>query len=266
MKKMSPKMLLLIAIALSLVCAGLVYSYLSKADDKKISDQKAVVVASMDIAPGTVLKADMLKIALMPKDLAQAGAYEDIASATGKRLRMPVNAGDQITNKRINAANIMSGFVGSIPKDMRAMTIPVDEVSGVAGFIRPADYIDIAYTKGESQSTSASGELLLQKVLVLAVGHTDIADDKGKKQENIRSVTLALDPRDAVRLRLAQQEGRISLLLRPAKPEEDDVLLHRVQGERKSPPAYASSGPVVVQPQAGNGQGIVVIRGTQVGR
>lgn len=262
MKKLSPRFLLLLAAVLSLTCAVLVYSWLNKADDKKTVGQKAVVVATMDITPGTELKADMLKVVLMPQELVQSGALDDVREAEGKRLGMPVTSGDQITGKRLNASG-RNSFIGSIPKDMRAMTIAVDEVSGVAGFIRPADYIDIAYTKNESQNQAASGELLLQKVQVLAVGRTDIAGDKGKKQSDIRSVTLALDPRDAVRLRLAQQEGRISLLLRPEKPAEDDVLQHKVYGARKS---YAQEGvPEVVRQQEADG-GIIVIRGTQVGR
>lgn len=265
MKRISPKVLLLLAVLLSIICAGLVYSYLSGADKKKAAETAPVVVSTMDIAVGTELKAEMLKVVLMPKDLIQAEAVDNLQGAIGKRLRMPVSSGDQITRKRFNADNSMGGFIGVIPKDMRAMTIGVDEVSGVAGFIRPAEFVDIVYTKSENQNSAPSGELLLQKVLVLAVGHTDITGDKGKKQESVRSITLAVDPRDAVRLRLAQQEGKITFLLRPANPSDDDVILHRVQGERKSSPSY-DSGPVVVQPQSGDGPGIVVIRGTQVGR
>lgn len=144
MRKLSPKLLLIIAAALSVICGILIYSYLSKAKPKEVkAETKAVVVAAMDIAPGTVLTDKMVRLELVPPNLAQPDALRTLPDAVGKTIRMPVNSGDQITRKRLNGNGLSNVFVNSIPKDKRAVTFSVDDISGVDRFVRPATHIDV---------------------------------------------------------------------------------------------------------------------------
>lgn len=275
MKKISPKVLLIVALTLSILCGMMIYSFLKK-NDKEIADKTPVVVAAMDIAPGTEMTAEMVRLEMMPKELVQPGAMRTVKDAVGKRLRMGVNSGDQITSKRLNAMGNANSFVGTIPSDKRAITINVDDVSGVAGFIQPGCNIDILTVEGDGKSAATVGKLLLQDVLVLAVGASDMTSDNSKKVENAKTITLALDPREAVELRVAQQEGKLTMALRPAKPVDKTYVGATVYGKKQaqnnapaaSPaPSYtpAPSAPAAA-PSGGYDNGITVIRGTSIGR
>lgn len=275
MKKISPRVLLIVALTLSILCGMMIYSFLQK-NDKEVADKTPVVVAAMDIAPGTEMTAEMVRLEMMPKELVQPGAMHVVKDAVGKRLRMGVNSGDQITSKRLNAVGNASSFVGTIPNDKRAVTINVDDVSGVAGFITPGCNIDILTVEGDGKNAASVGKLLLQDVLVLAVGSTDMTSDNGKKVENAKTITLALDPREAVELRVAQQEGKITMALRPAKPTDKTYVGATVYGKKQvqnTAPAQAPSytpAPSASAPSAPSGgyndSGITVIRGTNIGR
>ena len=113
------------------------------------------------------------------------------------------------------------------------------------------------------------GRLVLQNVLVLAVGSTDMnSANSSKKNEQARTITLALDPREAVQLRMAQQEGKVSFMLRPAKPTEEEFYGATVVGGGGLPAAptapAAGGGEPVMRPSANHG--ITVIRGTNISR
>ena len=271
MRKLSPRVLLILALTLSIICGMMIYSFLSK-NDKSDANKTAVVVAAMDIAPGTEMTAEMLRLELIPNELVQQGAMRKVNDAVGKRLKMPANAGDQITQKRLNAVGTMGSFIGTIPNDKRAVTITVDDVSGVAGFIAPGSYVDVLNVDGDGKDRRVSGKLLLQNVLVLAVGSTDITN------ESVKTVTLALNPREAVELRVAQSEGRITLMLRPQKPTDKEIVGTTVYGKasqsESSAPSYSAPAPSYSAPgQAAPQQapasanfGITVIRGTSVSR
>ena len=275
MKKISPRVLLIVALTLSLLCGMMVYSFLQK-NDNQASDKTPVVVAAMDIAPGTEMTAEMVRLEMIPKELVQQGAMHTVQDAVGKRLRMGVNSGDQITQKRLNAMGNANSFVGSIPNDKRAITINVDDVSGVAGFIQPGCTIDVLSVEGDGKNAASVGKLLLQDVLVLAVGSTDMTSDSNKKVDNVKTITLALDPREAVELRVAQQEGKITMALRPAKPTDKTYVGATVYGKRpvQNPapgaapaPSYAPAPSAPSAPSGGyNDSGITVIRGTSIGR
>ena len=268
MRKLSPKVLLILAAVLSVVCGIMIYSYLSKAEPKEEKkNTKSVVVAAMDIAPGTVLTDKMVRLELVPNNLAQPDALRTLPDAVGKTIRMPVNSGDQITRKRLNGNGMSNTFVNSIPKDKRAVTFSVDDISGVAGFIRPSTRIDVVCIQGAKNGLPSVGRLVLQNVLVLAVGSTDMNSvNSAKKNESAKSLTLALDPREAIQLRMAQQEGKVSFMLRPAKPTEEEFYGATVVGGDGMVPAApaASGGEGVVRPSANHG--VTVIRGTNISR
>ena len=267
MRKLSPKLLLIIAAALSVICGILIYSYLSKAKPKEVkAETKAVVVAAMDIAPGTVLTDKMVRLELVPPNLAQPDALRTLPDAVGKTIRMPVNSGDQITRKRLNGNGLSNAFVNSIPKDKRAVTFSVDDISGVAGFIRPATHIDVVAIQAPNNGMPSVGRLVLQNVLVLAVGSTDMnSANSSKKNEQARTITLALDPREAVQLRMAQQEGKVSFMLRPNNPTEEEFYGATVVGSGGMPRmAPAAGGECAARPSANHG--VTVIRGTNISR
>lgn len=268
MKKIPPRLLIIIAILLSLAAAFLTYSMLKNnvASKKAAPDNMmTVVVAKAAIGAETVIKEEMLSIIEMPKQAVQADSYKDIKEVVGKKSRQSINAGDQITKRRfVIPAN--SGLQVSIPKDKRAVTIAVDEVSSIAGFVKPGQYVDVINVVGRGNNMPTMGKMILQNVLVLGAGQRDMSTSSNNRAEKISTITLAVDPRDAVKLRVAQQEGgKISLALRPLKPEEEEVMGSLVIGSGAaqvpvSNPSPSSIPNIPAKPQ------ITVIRGTGVAK
>lgn len=262
MKKMPPRLLIIIAVVLALVAAGLTYSMLRKKPEVKqpVVRSIPVVVAKQQIAAETEIKKEMLHVVELPKEVAQGDAYRDIKDVVGKKTVQAIMAGDQVTRRRFSAAP-NSGMQISIPKDKRAVTIPVDEISSIAGFVKPGQFVDVINVVAKSGKNPTVGKMILQNVLVLGTGQRDMSNAGSGKAEKVGTVTLAVDPRDAVKLRVAQQEGgRISLALRPLKPEEDEVMGTLVVGSGADMSGLSQkSAPTTVVPQK---QPITIIRGT----
>lgn len=260
MKKMPPRLLIIIAVVLALVAAGLTYSMLKKKPEAKpVAKTVPVVVAKQQIGADTEIKQEMLHVVELPKEIAQGDAYRSIKDVVGKKTVQPISAGDQLTRRRFSAVP-NSGMQISIPKDKRAVTIPVDEISSIAGFVKPGQYVDVINVVAKNGKTPTMGKMILQNVLILGTGQRDMSTAGSSRAEKVSTVTLAVDPRDAVKLRVAQQEGgRISLALRPLKPEEDQVMGTLVVGSGATMSGVnQASAPAPAMPK----QPVTIIRGT----
>jgi len=261
MKKIPPRLLILIAIVLSLLAAFLAYKMMAK---KKPTTTVAVeknipiVLAKANIAPETIIKEEMLKVVNVPKEAAQPDTFRDVKSVVGRKTVQAINAGDQLTRRRFSAMP-NTGLQVSIPKDKRAVTIPIDEVSSVAGFVKPGQYVDVINVVGAGKGIPTTGKMILQNVLVLGTGARDMSSAGSTKAEKFPNVTLAVDPRDAVKLRVAQQEGgKISLALRPLKPEEDEVMGTLVVGSGAAYMPKPATPPITPQCQK-RSQGLLLL-------
>lgn len=261
MKKMPPRLLVIIAVVLALVAAGLTYSMLRKKPEVKqpVAKTLPVVVAKQQIGPDTEIKKEMLHVVELPKEVAQGDAYRDMKDVVGKKTVQAISSGDQLTRRRFSAAP-NSGMQISIPKDKRAVTISVDEISSIAGFVKPGQYVDVINVVAKTAKSPTLGKMILQNVLVLGTGQRDMSSAGSSRAEKVSTVTLAVDPRDAVKLRVAQQEGgRISLALRPLKPEEEEVMGTLVVGSGADLPKVDKPSAPAPAPKS---KPITVIRGT----
>ncbi|MBP2653678.1 MAG: Flp pilus assembly protein CpaB [Firmicutes bacterium] len=227
MAKLSSKGLMGIATVLSLVVAGLVYNYLNDVQ-QTAKVEGGVVVAKADIAPNTRITAEMVELVKVDSNSLQAGAKTDIASVVGVYAKQPIGAQAQITDQMISGDPRNAGFAGIIPQDKRAISIPVDDVTGVAGLLKPGDYVDIIVTVDQESGPLAT--MSMQNVLVLATNKnveqaSGQGEDKGaavKNAEKLSTVTVALTPNDATSLALAQVKGSsVRLALRPFTPLGD---------------------------------------------
>lgn len=275
LKKLNPKVLIIAAVVLSLICAGLIYKYLKgkeaeaqrAAEAAKKPTTRTVIVTTKDVEPGVIITNDMVKAERMDINNTMPDAAIAMSEVVGKELHNPIKAGKQITRRDI-VKNVSTNFVASIPKDKRAITISIDEIGSVAGFVKPGTHVDIISYSGRDGMRPSSGRMILQDVLVLAMGATDIGASQNstaannKKQGEIpRTVTVAVDPRDTVMLRVVAQESKLTLALRPQKPSDDYVTGTRYDGQfvpmQTGAPAQGGAAP---QPP------VQVIRGTSVGR
>lgn len=219
MQRLSPKFLLILALILSVGVAGLVYNYLQTATQSKMAGEQ-VVVAVKDIPGRMKITADMVKLVTIPGDMIQQGSMKELQQVIGVMTRVPVSAGDQITDRRLAVDGKVPGFVGSIPRDKRALTISVTDITGVSGFIKAGDYIDLFITFDKSVTGEHVSQLALENALVLAANKNDnmeAAKDK-KDADKMATVTLAVSPHEALMLALAAEKAKIHLALRPFQP------------------------------------------------
>ena len=199
-------------------------------DGSAVATRQFVVVASKPIPFGATLTAENLRAIAWAPDARVEGAFASIADLTrdGRRLALaPFQPNEPILPGKVTPPNGRATLSTQIEDGMRAVTVRVDEVRGVAGFVLPGDRVDVILTRGETGSAEAGAfaDVLLQDAKVLAVDQ--IAADRQDKPAVARAVTLELPIVDAQKVVLAQGIGRLSLILRQAG-EAAQALTSRV--------------------------------------
>ncbi len=206
----------------ALLFAGLaswgVYSFLQKESSKaKSVGGQAVVVAAVELPIGAKLDVTQMKTVAVSKESFPQGAHSDPKLLVGRVVIRPLSPGDQITEPKLmpkegsQQAGVMSYIV---PQGHRAVTVGVNEVAGVAGFIAPNNRVDVVLTtpipnhiQGETIT-----KIVLQNVPVLATGQ--ITEQKDGKPVVVPTVTMDLTPEDSEKLVHASHKGSLQLLLR----------------------------------------------------
>jgi pilus assembly protein CpaB len=176
-----------------------------------------VVVASAPLQFGDELLAEKLKIVPWPKDALPEGAYSSVEEAIGKGERKVIKSieiNEPVLVVKLSGEDGRAGLAGLIADGMRAVTIPVDLVKGVGGFVMPGDRVDIVFTQRDKQSGEQTAEIIMESVKVLSVDQQ--ADSRANAPKAAKSVTLETDTAGAQQLALASDVGQLSLLLRSA--------------------------------------------------
>ena len=224
MLRFSNKGLLMIAVVLSLLTTGLVYSFLKKTSGNLPVNTVAVVVAKVDIGAKTRITPEMVQVTKVPAPYLQPGGVQEATEVIGMLSKESIVAGEQITVRRLLGEGKSAGFTGLIPEDKRAITMGVNEVTGVAGFVKAGDYVDVVVTFEKSTAGDNVSHLVLQNVLVLAANReteggvieTSNTSSKEKKEAiKTASVTLAVTPDEVAKLTLSEDKGKVRLVLRP---------------------------------------------------
>ena len=225
MAKVLNKKLLVIALVLSLMTAILVYNYLKGVTSQPAVQQGvSVIVAKVDITPKTKITPEMVSEIKVPPEYIQPGAVTSLDKVVGSIVREQIVSGEQVNERRLVRDGKSVGFTGIIPRDKRAVTVAVNEVTGVAGFIKAGDYIDVVVTFDANTVGDNVSHVLLQNILVLAtnrdtdIGVTDTSKESNKEPSKGGTVTMAVTPDEAAKLTLAEEKGKIRLALRPYLP------------------------------------------------
>ena len=197
-----------------------IQNYQSKLDAQhQVTEVSAqVVVPSMPLYTGDVLVAESLSVRDVPEQYVDANALtvDNYQSALGRRLGFDVDAGVPLLWAHL-AGGRTPTFSGSVPTGLRALTIRVDEINSVSGFLQPADRIDLllSYTHGLQSGTV----LLIADLEVLATGAQTSVDVSSEHQlRQFSTITVQVSPTDAQRLTLAQAIGSVTAVLR--NPED----------------------------------------------
>ncbi|MEA5050183.1 MAG: Flp pilus assembly protein CpaB [Oscillospiraceae bacterium] len=220
----------LIAVLAALAAGLCLYLYLRAANTPAQVATTKVVVAAADIEANTVVTAEMLTYADIPSAAVLPGCVTSAEEAVGRITNSEVLAGEQLLARRL--VDTVGGQTGgslsySVKEGMRAMTIAVTDTTGLAGMLRPGNRVDVTVLYQPQQTADAeaadqpkmTAQILLQNVGVLAV---DKVLDKAGSEDKYTTVTLELEPGQALKLTLAQSMGSISLLLR-APTDNDDA-------------------------------------------
>ena len=215
-----------------------IYIFLTNFVEKEVEETKkiiperprvtTVVVAKSDIAPRAIISENMVQLKEVPSESVPSGAVTSISEVVDTPARITILAGDIVTKRKLYKDVQQAGFVGAIPPDCRAISINVNSITGVAGFAKPGDYVDMLLV--ENNEYGATTSIILQNVLLLSINQSmdrneiETNDDGQKNSKaavnNPSIATLALRPNDALKLVSAAKLGDIYLMLRPPKPLE----------------------------------------------
>jgi pilus assembly protein CpaB len=184
--------------------------------NKKPIAISTVVVAGKPLRFGNELSSGALREISWPQDAIPAGAFAKIADLTkdGRRVALsPIEANEPILGWKITGPGQRATLSAMLRDGLKAVTIRVNDVEGVAGFVLPGDYVDVALTR-QNEKIAATSDVILQSARVLAIDQT--ADERTDKPAVAKAVTLEVDTVGAQKISLAASIGTMSLILRKA--------------------------------------------------
>jgi pilus assembly protein CpaB len=206
---------LVIALSAGGAFAFATYRYVQQPPPPAGMKTVGVVVAASDLSLGKELKAEDVRIVAWPEASVPAGSFTSGDEIVGRGLISTVVQNEPILAGKLASKEAGAGLPPMIPQGMRAVSVRVNDVVGVAGYVLPGTRVDVVATVNPTQQqTDVTSKVILTNVQVLTSGTKIEQDtDKGKPME-VSVVTLLVDPSEAERLTLASTEGKIQLALR----------------------------------------------------
>ena len=238
-----------IALILGLVAVFLANAYISSTERENLAQGTSkVAVAAVPLSYGTDITPDKVRFVEFPNSSIPPGSFRTMAQLTpaGKRrvALMPISLNEPILATKISVEGQGASIASLLPEGMRAATVRVNAVSGVAGFVQPNDSVDVLITRTPPGGGGQVTDVLLQNIRVIAIDQRARNADGSPKVG--RTATLEVNPIDAQKLALGESAGNLSLVLR--KPGEannpvvetvslDDLRYNLYGGARYPAPA-----------------------------
>ncbi|WP_407400197.1 Flp pilus assembly protein CpaB [Anaerovibrio sp.] len=257
-EKISYKYWIVFAAVASILFGILLFIYLEQKPETPVpaynGEKATVIVAATDIAPRTLIQSNMLTTREIPVEFVPDDAITDVRDIVGKPAKFQIMRDDIVTDRKVLMDIKMAGFTGTIPPDCRAISIGINDVTGISGFAKPGDYVDVLVVSGSGNDNRITSNIILQNILLLAINKTPMysqrnvvvntpANGDGDQNNNgnnnngsalgnnqpapsntassgVATATLAVSPRDAMELIAAAQSGTVYLVLRPYKPRD----------------------------------------------
>jgi pilus assembly protein CpaB len=211
---------LFVVLALALTAGGGLaygtYNYMQNVPVRTVSvPTQPVVVAAADLQLGTALSSSDVRVVQWPASDVPEGAFRAPQEIEGRGLIVPVVKNEVILPSKLAAKEAGAGLPPVIPPGMRAMSVRVNEVIGVAGYVLPGNRVDVIATATPTQQqTDVTSKVVLTNVQVLTAGTRMEQNQDSGKPVQVTVVTLLVSPEEAERLTLASTEGKIQLALR----------------------------------------------------
>ncbi len=261
MRRNSSLITLLIALLLAGVAAFLARNWLeSHSTSAAVEDTATIVVTNGPLAFGAAITASDIREIHWPANSRPDGSFSTVQELTkdGRRVVLsPFVRDEPIVATKISAANGKASLSTMIEEGKRAVTVAVDDVRGVAGFIFPGDFVDVVLTRtNNSDGPQNYSEVILQHVKVLAIDQ--VAGDQQERPTVAKAVTVEVTPEQALKILLATNVGKLSLILRQsaemalspdARITDHDLYAEPAPAPVVSPPPAIAPPPSPIQPK-----------------
>lgn len=218
-----------------------------RAEAAQVPQGPKVLVAQRALPVGTIITADSISFQAWPKEMVQDAYFidgeADMNKLLGTVVRYPVTAGQPVTQGALVSPGDRGFLAAALGPGMRAVTIPVSQKTGVAGFVFPGDHVDLVLTqtvRGDDSGSSGAlkaAETILRNVRVLATDQsteTEIVEGKTVVR-GFRSITVEVTPKIAEKVAVAQTIGTISLALRSLADNQTELDQAIASGTVKVP-------------------------------
>lgn len=215
---------LAMAVVVGLLASSYVYSQLKKQAIAKPLSTQNIVVAAEQLPLGTRLQPHQLRLVPWPAGEPMAGMFVRAEDCTNRALMTAVAVNEPILEAKLAPKGAGAGLAATIPEGMRALSVAVNDVVAVAGFVVPGTMVDVLVTGTTSGQNQNITRTILENVRVLAAGQK-IEQDKDGKPQTVPVITLLVSPEDANRLTMGATQGRLQLALR-----------NTIDGQKANPP------------------------------
>src|SRR6266853_5678711 len=192
------------------------YNYVQKMPVKTVAmPTRPVIVASSNLDIAAEISKDDVRVIDWPTSAVPANAFSDPQEVIGRGIIMPMIQNEPFLPLKLSSKDGGGGLPPAIPPGLRAVSVKVNEVIGVAGYVLPGTRVDVVATVSPTQnSVDMTSKVILTNVQVLAAGTKIERDTEKGKPMAVSVVTLLVDPSEAEKLTLAANEGKIQLALR----------------------------------------------------
>ena len=212
------------ALLFGLLAAVSVSRYLSSAQAYS-KNLNQVAVAKVSIPLGTKIIAEQVMMVQFPKESTPDGTFSAAEKLVGRVAVTNINAREPITEARLAPEGTAGGLSAVIPEGYRAMTVKVDDVVGISGFIMPGTLVDVVVVIDPAENTSRQdpiSKIVLQNIKVLANGQNIDKPEDQREANSVKAVTLQVTPEQAEKLALAATEGKLQLVMRNSTDQGDE--------------------------------------------
>lgn len=212
------------ALLFGLLAAFSVSRYLSSAQ-AYTKNLNRVAVAKVAIPIGTKIIPEQVMVVQFPKESTPDGAFESADKLTGRVAVTNIAPREPITEARLAPEGTAGGLSAVIPEGYRAMTVKVDDVVGISGFIMPGTLVDVVAVIDPAEKAGMQdpiSKIVLQNIKVLANGQNIDKPEDQREANSVKAVTLLVLPEQAEKLALAASEGHLQLVMRNSVDQGDE--------------------------------------------
>src|SRR5712664_2759203 len=197
------------ALIFGLLAAVSVSRYLASAQAFDTKNLNRVAVAKVAIPLGTKIIPEQLAMVQFSKESTPDGTFSSTEKLTGRVAVVNIAAREPITESRLAPEGTAGGLSAVIPEGYRAMTVKVDDVVGISGFIMPGTLVDVVVVidPGDKSTQDPISKIVLQNIKVLANGQNIDKPENQRDANSVKAVTLLVTPDQAEKLALAASEG-----------------------------------------------------------